>query len=141
MRNRTFGLGAFVLTTGFASAAVANTRIDQAVRFSKLALSAMECSMLAPDKADARRLAELGLSSGKKYFDAVAKLSDQEQKIAAGDIPAIWKGITGISPDFLLGRVWQKLEQAVQMSLGADKGKWAREKARKYADKNCMSVR
>jgi hypothetical protein len=135
------GIGAFVAGICFASVTIAETRIDEAVRLSKLTLSAIECSILAPDKADAQRLAEVGLASGKKYFDAVAKLSEEEEKIASKDIPTMWKGVSGISPDFVLGRVWQKMENIVHKSLGGDTSKWAREKAKKYVDKNCMSIR
>jgi hypothetical protein len=135
------GIGVFIVGICFASVTIAETRIDEAVRLSKLALSAMECSMLAPDKFDAQRLAEIGLASGKKYFDAVARLSAEEEKIAGNDIPEIWRGVSGISKDFVLGRVWQKMESIVYKSLGDDTGKWAREKAEKYADKHCMSLR
>lgn len=141
MRIGIIGIGVFVFTVCIVSTTVAETRIDEAVRLSKLALSAMECSMLAPDKADARRLAKIGLTSGKEYFDAVAKLSDEEQKIAGRNISATWKGVTGISPDFVLGRIWQKMEDTIQESLGSDKRKWAHEKAKKYAEKNCVGVR
>jgi hypothetical protein len=140
MRIGIVGIVTFVVVASFASTTVAETRIDEAVRLSKLALSAMECSMLAPDKVDAQRLAKIGLASGKQYFAAVAKLSEENEKIASKEIPAIWKGVSGISPDFVLGRVWQKMESIVQKSLGDDKSKWARKKAEKYVDKNCVSI-
>jgi hypothetical protein len=133
-------LVAFAIVACFASTTVAETRITEAVRLSKLALSAMECSMLAPDKSDAQRLAKIGLDTGKKYFDAVAKLSEKDEKAAGKEIPAIWIGVSGISPDFVLGRIWQKMEDIVHKSLGDDASKWANEKAEKYANKNCMNI-
>jgi hypothetical protein len=141
MRVSVFRIGAFVVAACITSTTIAETRIDEAVRLSKLSVSAMECSMFAPDKADAQRLAKIGLAVARQYFDSVGKLSDEDQEIAGEHIPAIWKGVSGISQDFVLGRVWQKLENIVQKGLGDDKSKWAREKAQKYADKNCMSIR
>ena len=141
MRVGIIVIGALVVASCFVSTTVAETRVDKAVRLSKLSLSAMECSILATDKADAQRLAKIGLASGKQYFDAVAKLSEEEEEIAGKDIPATWRGVTGISPDFVLGRVWEKMEIIVRESLGDDKSNWAHEKAEKYADKNCMSIR
>jgi hypothetical protein len=77
MRFGIMGISGLIVGICFASVTTAETRIDEAVRLSKLAPSAMECSILAADKADAQRLAEIGLASGKKYFNAVAKLSEE----------------------------------------------------------------
>jgi hypothetical protein len=67
--------------------------------------------------------------------------SEEEEEIAGKEIPAIWRGLSGVSPEFVLGRLWQKMESIVHKSLGDDTSKWTREKAKKYADKNCMSIR
>ena len=42
----------------------AENRVNEAVRLSKLALSAMECANFAPNDAEAGRLGEIGISAG-----------------------------------------------------------------------------
>jgi hypothetical protein len=121
--------------------AIAETRVEEVVRLSKLTLSAMECANLASNDADSQRLAEVGISAGKKFLEATPKLTQEEQKTAGRDIALLWRGVPGPSMDFILGRVWEQMTEAAYKSLGDDTKQWDREKIVKYSAKNCMVIR
>src|ERR1700677_3859286 len=82
--------------------AIAETRVEEVVRLSKLTLSAMECANLAPNDADSRRLEEVGLSAGKQFLEAMPKLTKDEQKAADPKITLLWPGVPGPSIAFVL---------------------------------------
>jgi hypothetical protein len=125
----------------FASHAVAQSRVDEAIRLSKLTLSAMECANLAPSEADFQRLFEVGLSSGKKFLDLLSKLSPEESKTASPNLAMLWRGVSGPSTDFVLGRVFEQMTTIAYKSLGEDTSKWDRDKSVRYSVKNCMLIR
>jgi hypothetical protein len=120
--------------------AIAETRVEEVVRLSKLTLSAMECANLAPNDADSRRLEEVGLSAGKQFLEAMPKLTQDEQKAADPKIALLWRGVPGPSIDFVLGRVWERMTDSAYKSLGDDTKKWDSEKVVKYSEKNCMII-
>ena len=125
----------------FVSQAVAETRMEEAVRLSKLTLSAMECANLATNEGDSQRLSEVGLTAGKKFLDLLPKLTPEELKSAGPNLAILWRGVSGPSTDFVLGRVWEQMAVIAHKSLGDDTSKWDREKVRRYSEKNCMIIR
>jgi hypothetical protein len=139
---RRLGL-ALVLAFSFATLpAFAENRVEEAVRLSKLTLSAMECANLAANDADSQRLQEVGMSAGKQFLEAMPKLTQDEQKAAGPKIALLWRGvIPGPSIDFILGRVWERMTDSAYKSLGDDTKKWDSEKVVKYSQKNCMIIR
>jgi hypothetical protein len=120
---------------------VAESRVNEAVRLSKLTLSAMECANFAPDDAEAGRLGEIGINAGKKFLELMPTLSEEERKSAGPDIAMLWRGVSGYSIDFVLGRVWQEMEKISYESLGDDTKAWERNKLVKYSEKNCSIIR
>ena len=142
MRFIAIRIGAVIVGVCLTSSTIAEIRIDEVVRLSKLTLSAMQCAILATDTADSARLSEIGLVAGKKFLELAPKLSDEEAKIAGNHIAILWRGVLpGPSSDFILGRVWQEEEEEVYRSLGNDTEKWEQEKVRKFSEKNCMIIR
>jgi hypothetical protein len=134
---------ALVLASSFATLpAFAETRVEEAVRLSKLTLSAMECANLAVNDADSQRLQEVGMSAGKQFLEAMPKLTQEEQKSAGPKIALLWREvIPGPSIDFILGRVWERMTDIAYKSLGDDTKKWDSAKVVKYSQKNCMIIR
>ena len=59
----------------------AETRGDEAVRLSKLTISAIQCSILASDTNEAARLGDIGITAGKKFLELIPKLSADDQKV------------------------------------------------------------
>jgi hypothetical protein len=101
----------------------------------------MECANFANNDADAQRLQDVALSAGKKFLDVLPKLSQEEMKIAGPNIAMLWRGASGPSADFVLGRAWETMTGIAYKSLGEDTSKWDREKVRRYSEKNCALVR
>jgi hypothetical protein len=121
--------------------AFAENRVNEAVRLSKLTLSAMECANFAPNDEEAGRLSEIAISAGKKFLELIPTLSDEEQKLAGPNIAVLWRGVPGYSNDFVLGRVWQEMENSAYKSLGDDTKEWKYNKSVKYSEKNCSIIR
>jgi hypothetical protein len=119
----------------------AATRVEEAVRLSKLTLSAMQCAHLATDSAEAQRLADVGVAAGKNFVEVIGKLNEQEQKEADPNLAVLWKGLYWRSPEFLLGQVWQIEADIAYKSLGDDTKAWEREKVLKFSQKNCALIR
>jgi hypothetical protein len=114
--------------------AFAETQVEEAVRLSKLTISAIECSVLASDGNEAQRLGEIGFAAGKKFLDVIARLSTEEQKSANQNIALLWHGVPGPNSDFVLGRVWQEVEHNVYRLLGDDTEAWKNKKERMYSE-------
>jgi hypothetical protein len=57
----------------------AEDRVNEAVRLSKLTLSAMECANFAPNDAEAGRLGEIGIGAGKNFLELMPTLSDDNK--------------------------------------------------------------
>jgi hypothetical protein len=121
--------------------ASAETKVEEAVRLSKLTLSAMECANYAKDGAEAQRLASIGIAAGRQFLDAFPKLSADEQKAAGPNIALLWRGVSGPSVDFVLGQAWKEMETMAYKSLGDDTKVWDNSKLLKYSQKNCSLIR
>jgi hypothetical protein len=121
--------------------AFAETRGEEAIRLSKLTLSAIECSILAGDGNESQRLGEVGIAAGKKFLELIPKLNAEEQKSSKEHIAILWRGMSGYNSDFVMGRVWQGMVTITYRSLGDDTKQWERDKRTKYLDKNCMIIR
>jgi hypothetical protein len=117
----------------------AETRGDEAARLSALTISAMECSFLSNDDHESQRLRDIGIAAGKELLDLMPKLSAEER---TGRIALIWyEIIPGYSTDFILGRLWERLNREVHQQLGNDTKTWDSKKAERYHEKNCMVIR
>lgn len=120
--------------------AKAETNTEEVIRLSKLTLSAMECSHFSKEEEEANRLGLIGIEAGKKFLALMPRLSPQEQKSAGQNIAMLWRGVSGYSVDFVLGRVWQEMQRIAYDSLGNETKDWDAIKFKKYTEKNCMII-
>jgi hypothetical protein len=122
--------------------AIAETRIEEAVRLSKLTISAIQCSQLADDDNEAQRLSAMGIAAGKQFLDLFANLSPAERQSADPNIATLWHLVPGPSNDFILGRVWELLEKETLASYDSDDKKVAKIRQQQLFDnKNCSLIR
>jgi hypothetical protein len=146
--------------------AQSNSRADEEISQSRLALSAFECSLLATDNKEARRLFDIGFAAGKKFLDETSKLTADERTRVTGQMDLLWWGawdgasdvvgptwkpstdflghsFWGPTIDFILGRVFSERAQWAY-KIGGDAGveEFARKMNRDsmYRKKNCFLI-
>jgi hypothetical protein len=119
----------------------AATKAEDAVRLSKLTISAMECANFTKDGVEAQRLADIGIAAGKQFLALIPTMSDDERKAASPNIALLWRALWGPSIDFELGQVWKEIETGAYQSLGEDTKQWDNNKLLKYSQKNCALIR
>jgi hypothetical protein len=106
--------------------AKAQAIVREEVRLSKLALTAFECSLLAPDERETNRLLEIGVTSGRSFVGGISSLTKMERNHLSGQLDPIWRqvwngtsqsvvakapneslgqNLWGPSTDFILGRI------------------------------------
>ena len=80
--------------------------VDELARLAKLTISAWSCFTYAPD-GEEDRLYILGMESGVKYLERMAKISDEDRQRLSGKVAGIWSSARGPSIDFALGRLFE----------------------------------
>ena len=103
-----------------------------------LALSAFECSNLAPNKAESARLFNVGITAGRQFLN-FAEADTNGYKSIASQIDPIWTA-DGPRPsaDFVLGEIHAAALGKVYEYRGRwDEHGWEPKRAALYAEKNC----
>lgn len=132
-----------LLVSGFASQGVkAQSRVEEAVRLSQLTISAFECSVLAVDQKEGKRLWDIGFAAGHKFLDELGSLTDEEDKKVSQNIAMLWNFISGPSHDFVLGRLYDdRITNVLKTVVGDDKKITAMRQEQAFQQKNCALIR
>lgn len=138
MKTRTPFLVGLLL---FSTQAMADERVDEAVRLSKLTLSAFRCSILTNKEAETNRLFEVGYKSGQSFLDIFDKLNDEQRKLASPNLAILWRWVAGPTKDFVLGMAYQNVVGDVGHLYDSDQQKWTRNKQEAFSSENCMVIR
>lgn len=106
-----------------------------------LALSAFECSHLAPAQAETSRLFNLGLSSGREFL-AFAEANPNGYTSIQPEIDPVWRAVEarpGI--DFKLGEIYALSTMKMAGARGRfDDAAWQERRAALYQQRNCAFV-
>jgi hypothetical protein len=94
---------AMAATAFFSGTTQAAPTEDQLVRLSKLSMTALQCTYLAPNPAEADRLLVVGVEAGRRYVE-LARRERKSLDRAQDNIPGIYLQIDGPSADFVIGR-------------------------------------
>ena len=123
----------------------AQSRVDEEIRLSKLAVSAFECSIVAPDQTESQRLFDIGFAAGQKFLDGLSnvKNEEEEEKRLKENIAILWigKGVAGRTHDFVLGQVYSEIEAYIYKDFLDDKNSWTLKEDQMFAHKNCILIR
>ena len=120
--------------------AMADTELEDQINNSYLALSAFECSELAPDDEEAERLFLLGLNAGRQFLAYRGLNWDTHTDLIAPKVSDLWNFLTyGPSDDFILGQIYVQVfnEMYEGVTTLEDIELWRLTKSDRYRDKNC----
>jgi len=78
---------------------------SEMVRLSNLSVAAMQCSLVAPSESENARLLDIGIESGRKFYELIRQ-SPEEFKEIWVKIPGPYLRKEGPSVDVLVGRVY-----------------------------------
>jgi len=144
MRSMYFAALISCLVLSFTSSHVnAQSNVDEEIRLSKLAVSAFECSIVAPDQAESQRLFDIGFAAGQKFLDGLSNVRNEEEKRLKENIAVLWigKGVSGRTHDFVLGQVYSEIEAYTYKDFLDDKESWTLKQDQMFAHKNCALIR
>ncbi len=121
----------------------AQSHVDEEIGLSKLAVSAFECSIVAPDQTESQRLFDIGFAAGQKFLDGLSNVRNGEEKQLKENIAALWigKGLAGRTHDFVLGQVYSEIEAYTYKDLSDYQESWALKEEQMFAHKNCALIR
>jgi len=131
--------------------ASAETRIEQALRFSDLAKSSMECSQLTRQDDEAKRLFTIAMTAGEKFLSLFESSSDEEKEQVKFKMDFAW-WFAYDEPgnyNFRLGRLWSAIKFDRDLDFDREDSKRNRKadyKMRRtqmqimYANKNCRYI-
>ena len=132
------------LVLSFTSSHVsAQSNVDEEIRLSKLAVSAFECSIVAPDQKELQRLFDIGFAAGQTFLDGLSNVKNEEEKRLKENIAVLWigKGVAGRTHDFVLGQVYSEIEAYTYTDFLDDKKSWRLKEDQMFAHKNCALIR
>jgi hypothetical protein len=106
-----------------------------------LALSAFECSALAPAPADASRLFNVGLLAGRDFL-GFADANANGYKSLGADIDPLWNAVADRpSADFKLGEMYAAIRHRVDAErIRYSDSRWDAQRNEWYTQKNCAFV-
>ena len=120
--------------------AMADTELEDQINNSYLALSAFECSELAPDDEEAERLFLLGVNAGRQFLAYRGLNWDTYIDLIAPKVSDSWNFLTyGPSDDFMLGQIYSEVTNAMFEGVTTleDIELWRLTRSDRYRDKNC----
>ena len=121
--------------------AMADTELEDQINNSYLALSAFECSDLAPDDEEAERLFLLGLNAGRQFLAYRGLNWDTYIDLIAPKVSDLWNLTSGPSDDFILGQIYLQVFNERAMFEGVTTLEeielWDLARSDRYRDKNC----
>ncbi len=121
----------------------AQSNVDEEIRLSKFAVSAFECSIVAPDQTESQRLFDIGFAAGRRFLDGLSNVRNEEEKRLKENIAVLWigKGVAGRTHDFVLGQVYSEIEAYAYKDFFDDKKSWTLKEEQVFAHKNCALIR
>ena len=121
----------------------AQSNVDEEIRLSKLAISAFECSIVAPDQTESQRLFGIGFAAGQQFLDGLSNVGNEEAKRLKENIAGLWigKGVAGRTHDFVLGQVYSEIEAYTYKDFLDDKKGWKLKEDQIFAHKSCALIR
>ena len=131
--------------------ACAESRVDEAVKLSNLAHSAMECSQLTSSADEEKRLFDVAMTTGKEFFILFEKLSHEEKEQAKFRMHFDW-AFAYKEPgnyDFRLGRLWSAITFDRDLDFNRQDEEWKRkadydrrkiQKDGMFSGKNCIYI-
>ncbi len=121
----------------------AQSNVDEEIRLSKLAVSAFECSIVAPDQKESQRLFGIGFAAGHQFLDGLSNFTNDEEKRIKENIAGLWigKGVAGRTHDFVLGQVYSEIEAYTYNEFSDYQKSWALKEEQMFAHKSCALIR
>lgn len=118
--------------------AMADTELEDQINNSYLALSAFECSDLAPDDEEAERLFLLGLNAGRQFLAYRGLNRDTYIDLIAPKVSDLWN-LYGPTDDFILGQIYSEVSNATFEGVTTleELELWELAASDRYRDKNC----
>ena len=129
-----------VICADFSEGVRAQSHVDEEIKLSQLTISAFECSVLAVDEKENKRLFDIGFEAGKTFLDGLQSFTDEENNNVSYHIAVLWNFVAGPNHDFILiyeGRTIDVLRGVVQ----GDAKTTDIRKAQEFQEKNCALIR
>jgi hypothetical protein len=109
--------------------AIADPRVEEAIKLSNLAHSALECSQLTTNPNEQKRLFDIGMTTGEEFFSLFEKLNNEEIEEAEFKMNIDWIFPIHASgnSDFRLGVLWSAIKFDRELDFSREDEKWKRE--------------
>jgi len=106
------------------SVARAESAVELQIRNSFLALSAFECSAVAPNDKEHERLFLLGLKAGRDFISYVQANPKTYAEDFHPKVAVLWNMTSGPSPDFILGQIYADRVDEMYKDYDLDEKVW-----------------
>ena len=131
-----------VICADFSEGVRAQSHVDEEIKLSQLTISAFECSVLAVDEKENKRLFDIGFEAGKTFLDGLQSLTDEENNNVSYHIAVLWNFVAGPNHDFILGRIYEgRTIDVLRGVVQGDAKTTDIRKAQEFQEKNCALIR